>query len=61
MYSRCQMCGRKLTDPESMVRGYGPECWSDIVKSVSESLGMGDYEVIPGQMRIEDFLKEEDE
>lgn len=23
MYSRCQKCGKKLTDPESIKRGYG--------------------------------------
>lgn len=26
MYTVCQKCGKKLTDPESMRRGYGPEC-----------------------------------
>lgn len=26
MYTRCQKCGKKLTDSESMRRGYGPEC-----------------------------------
>lgn len=30
MYSRCQKCGKKLTDPESIKRGYGPECWGRI-------------------------------
>lgn len=30
MYTVCQKCGKKLTDPESMRRGYGPECWSQI-------------------------------
>lgn len=25
MYSKCQKCGKKLTDPESIKRGYGPE------------------------------------
>lgn len=24
MYTVCQKCGKKLTDPESMRRGYGP-------------------------------------
>lgn len=28
MYSKCQKCGKKLTDPESIKRGYGPECWN---------------------------------
>jgi len=26
----CQRCGRKLTDPRSIKRGYGPVCWSKI-------------------------------
>lgn len=25
---KCGRCGRELTDPESMTRGIGPECWS---------------------------------
>ena len=25
---RCGKCGRQLTDPESIQRGIGPECWS---------------------------------
>ena len=25
MFTKCQKCGKKLTDPESMARGYGPE------------------------------------
>lgn len=24
---KCGMCGRKLTNPESILRGIGPECW----------------------------------
>lgn len=24
---RCGRCGRALTDPESIARGLGPECW----------------------------------
>lgn len=27
---RCGKCGRQLTDPESIQRGIGPECWSMI-------------------------------
>lgn len=26
----CAMCGRKLTDPESVQRGFGPECWKKV-------------------------------
>lgn len=35
MYSKCQKCGRKLTDPESIERGYGPECWGSILPHYS--------------------------
>ncbi len=24
---RCAHCGRQLTDPKSMERGFGPDCW----------------------------------
>ena len=24
---RCARCGRELTDPESIARGFGPHCW----------------------------------
>ena len=27
---RCGYCGRLLTDPESMQRGFGPECWRKV-------------------------------
>ena len=27
---RCAHCGRKLTDPKSMERGFGPECWQKV-------------------------------
>lgn len=28
---RCGRCGRKLTTPESIDRGFGPECWNKII------------------------------
>lgn len=60
MYSRCQKCGKKLTDPESIKRGYGPECWESITgQQNSFKTELLDYEV-PGQMSIEDFLGGED-
>lgn len=55
MYSKCQKCGRKLTDPESIERGYGPECWGSILPHYSIEQE-GPEESIPGQMTIEDFL-----
>lgn len=55
MYSKCQKCGRKLTDPESIERGYGPECWGSILPHYSIEQE-GPEESIPVQMTIEDFL-----
>ena len=55
MYSKCQKCGRKLTDPESIERGYGPECWGSILPHYSIEQEEPE-ESIPGQMTIEDFL-----
>lgn len=50
MYSKCQKCGRKLTDPESIKRGYGPECWGRIPGiHISEA---EEDEQIDGQMSI---------
>lgn len=55
-YERCQKCGKKLTDPESMARGYGPECWSQITGEPPDSNAkVGDEDEISGQMNIFDF------
>ncbi|MBU7029157.1 MAG: hypothetical protein HXS48_19635 [Theionarchaea archaeon] len=29
---RCNMCGRKLTNPESILRGIGPVCYKKYVR-----------------------------
>lgn len=56
MYSKCQKCGRKLTDPESIKRGYGPECWGRIPGiHISEA---EEDDQIDGQMSIFDVLDE---
>ena len=56
MYTVCQKCGKKLTDQESMRRGYGPECWSQISGiSTADSGGVGNEADLPGQMTIFDF------
>lgn len=56
MYIKCQKCGRRLTDPESKRRGYGPECWESITgQQPFAQTDLTNYEV-PGQMSIEDFL-----
>lgn len=60
MYSRCQKCGKKLTDPESIKRGYGPECWGRIpgihISETEEDEQID--EQIDGQMSIFDVLDE---
>lgn len=57
MYSKCQKCGKKLTDPESIKRGYGPECWYHLTAQ-AHAVDWEKYKV-PGQMNIEDFLSAE--
>lgn len=56
MYSKCQKCGRKLTDPESIERGYDPECWNGLTTHYYPHLEDWEKHKIPGQMTIEDFL-----
>lgn len=34
--AHCQRCGREITDPESLERGMGPECWGERTGSKSE-------------------------
>lgn len=29
----CKMCGKRLTDPESVRRGYGSECYKRVMES----------------------------
>ena len=61
MYSKCQKCGKKLTDPESIRRGYGPECWESITgQKIKIFYDMTDYEV-PGQMSMDDFMNMEEQ
>ena len=47
MYSKCQKCGRKLTDPESIERGYGPECWGSILPHYSIEQGEPEESIMP--------------
>ncbi len=58
MYIKCQKCGKKLTDPESKIRGYGPECWGCITGKNSKANkydGLPDDYEVPGQMSIFDY------
>jgi hypothetical protein len=34
----CSLCGRKLTEPESIKRGIGPECWEGVLKHLQASI-----------------------
>ena len=59
MYSKCQKCGRRLTDPESIKRGYGTECWNTLMAhTYLQQVDWDNYKV-PGQMNIGDFLPAE--
>lgn len=55
IYSRCQKCGKKLTDPESRARGYGPECWGTITGHWYSRPDSKDDYTVKGQMSFEDF------
>jgi hypothetical protein len=35
----CIVCGRGLTDAQSIDRGIGSECWQDILKGIAERTG----------------------
>lgn len=50
--TKCKNCGRKLTDPESIGRGYGPQCWAEVKGDSAQDEDIQ----IPGQMDIFDFL-----
>ena len=56
MYSKCQKCGKKLTDPESIKRGYGPECWNSLTAHYYRNPVDWENYRVPGQMNIEDLL-----
>ena len=34
--SRCGRCGRLLTDPKSIARGYGPHCWAILQAEIAQ-------------------------
>ena len=58
---RCRMCGKVLTDPESMARGFGPKCWAELHPAVQQTGGGTGFPpeevpVLPGQMDIFDYL-----
>lgn len=57
----CRLCGRELTDPESVKIGVGPVCLEKLIsKEERERKGIIQEEKenlqIPGQMEVSDFL-----
>ncbi|MGD9797578.1 MAG: DUF6011 domain-containing protein [Acidimicrobiia bacterium] len=38
--ARCSECGRELTDPASIARGVGGDCWSDLLRAAHEELAV---------------------
>ena len=34
VYERCKRCRRKLTKPDSKLRGYGDSCWKKVNKGL---------------------------
>lgn len=57
MYSRCRKCGRKLTDPDSRARGFGPECWQTIARAKAVDADPDEHEPIKGQISIFDYME----
>ena len=58
MYGRCKKCGKKLTDPESRLRGYGPECWEELVAAVKAKMDEEENSTIPGQITIFEYMEQ---
>ena len=52
---RCKRCGRLLTSAEAVAKWYGCQC---AAKAKAEEM---EREPIPGQISIEDFLKDMEE
>jgi len=61
-FVRCLRCGRILTDPVSIARGYGPECWEkrekekpvklgDILERIDKAMGYPMGGLLRGELR----------
>ena len=61
MFGRCRKCGRKLTDPISRERGFGPECWGEITSRAEALAASEEDEPLPGQINLFDYLKNDEE
>lgn len=44
---RCSECGLELTDPVSVVRGVGPDCWQALLDVAHEELRVRTVRVVP--------------
>lgn len=53
---KCGKCGKKITDPQSIQRGYGPTCWASISGDRCKIDSKAIFEEqVDGQMNFEDF------
>jgi hypothetical protein len=54
------MCGRMISDPESIQRGFGPVCWAEMhpEKAVTAVDDVPEVVQIPGQMSFDDWLRD---
>ena len=60
----CGNCGRKIKDPISLERGYGPSCWKKINpgaraadQKIKRKMDLpGEDDQLPGQISIEEYL-----
>jgi len=42
LWGHCCRCGRELTDPVSLERGIGPDCWNDICNGIRRLAAEGE-------------------
>lgn len=45
--TNCRVCGRELTDAESVKRGIGPDCWRMVEKGVLDNEDSDDTQYVP--------------
>lgn len=56
--TRCKKCGKILKDPDSIARGYGPECWYQMTGEVVSKKGSQKRKKpMKGQMSLFDYAK----
>ena len=59
---KCRICGRRITDPESLKVGIGPVCYKLIYGDIETDKPEEEviYEPLPGQMSIFDYKENTD-